>query len=294
MPTPIVVATDYSPSAREALAHAARIAGVRGEPLHVVTVVDSDQIAALASSVPMRREDVEKQVVQRAEAMLSRELDDAGVASVEHRHVSIGRPGREIEAVCERLGAGLLVMGYHGKSESGRGPGSVATRCVRHAPCDVLLTRRGRPGPFGRVVVGVDFSEHSPALAARGAELTDPEGGELVLLHALSNPFESLAFAGFGLDQANEYEGYADTLGQNLERMAEGLRPALRATVRAETVIDANYGRAIAEWCNTSGADLAVIGTLGKPGLRYWLLGSTAESVLRHTDAAVLAVRGQA
>ena len=50
----VIVATDFSPSARVAIGHAARIAGDRGVRVHAATVVDSDHIATLASSVPPR------------------------------------------------------------------------------------------------------------------------------------------------------------------------------------------------------------------------------------------------
>ena len=38
-------------------------------------------------------------------------------------------------------------------------------------------------------------------------------------------------------------------------------------------------------------ADLIVVGTRGASNLRYVLLGSTAEHMLEHTDASVLAVK---
>lgn len=293
MTTPVVVATDFSPSARVALGHAQRIAGERGVPLHAVAVIDSEQVAAIASSVPFSRDDVERQILARGTAMLNKELAEAGVRSVEHAHVRIGRPGREIVEACERLGAGLLVVGYHGRSaRKGKGPGSVATRCVRHAPCDVLLTREEHVGSFNRVVVGVDFSSASLAIVARAAEMAG--NGEVVLLHAHADPFESLGYMGLGLgvEQPIPLEDYQNAIGTDLERIAAGLRGAVKGGVRSEVILDSHYGRAISEWCNRNAADLTVVGTMGKPGMRYWLLGSTAEYVLKETESAVLAVRG--
>lgn len=291
MPAPVLVATDFSPSARVAIAHAARIAERRGAPLHALTVVDSEQVLALAAAVNEEASRVESRVVDRARALLGREVADAGVSADPAMHAVVGRPGRAIEAACESLSAGLLVLGYQGRSERGRGPGSVASRCVRHAPCDVLLTRRNHPGPYVRVVVGVDLGEHSGVLGARGVEMAERDG-RVFLLHAHTNPFESLAFAGFGMEQADRYQEHAAGLARRLEGLAEGVRAGAHATVTAELVVDPNHGRAIAAWSNAHGADLAVVGAVSKPGLRYWLLGSTAETVLRETDSAVLAVRG--
>lgn len=297
MTLPVVVATDFSPSARVAMGHAARIASARRVPLHVVVVIDDEAVSAMASSVPLTKEDVEKQVIVRGRMLLERELTDAGIpgaASEAHRHVSIGRPGRQIVEECERLGAGLLVVGYHGKTDRiDRGPGTVAQRCVRHAPCDVLLTRRDRPDAFRRVVVGVDFSTASMGVVARGAEMAGAADSELVLLHAYADPFESLGSMGLGLgvEQTVAFADSSGVLEADLEKIAGGLRETVGGTVRTQVLLDTHYGRAIADWCNANHADLTVVGTLGKPGLRYWLLGSTAEYVLKETRSAVLAVR---
>ncbi len=292
MTSPVVVATDFSPSARVAMGHAARIAAARSAPLHVVLAVDSDPVTLMVSAGSSNREEIESRLIQHGSGLLDREVSDAGVeVPASNRHVKIGRPGRVIVDECERLGAGLLVLGYHGGSAKyDRGPGSVAQRCVRHAPCDVLLTRRDRPEAFKRVVAGVDFSKATRATVARAAEMAGP-GGELVLLHAYSDPFESLGYMGMGLGVEPIPLGtYAAALQADLEKMGAGLGASV-GTVRTEVFLDSYPGRAIADWCNEHGADLTAVGTRGKPGVRYWLLGSTAELVLRETRSAVLAVR---
>jgi nucleotide-binding universal stress UspA family protein len=116
----------------------------------------------------------------------------------------------------------------------------------------------------------------------------------VVLLHAHSDPFESLGYMGLGLgvEQPIPLEDYQGAVATDLERIASGLRGAVKSGVRTEVILDSHYGRAIADWCNANGVDLTVVGTMGKPGMRYWLLGSTAEYVLKETESAVLAVRG--
>jgi len=287
----VIVATDFSPSARVAIGHAARIASDRGVGVHAATVVDSDHIATLASSVPLSREAVEKQVIERTKVLLRQELDDAGQQAITSLHVSIGRPADAIEDLCERLGAGLLVLGYHGKTERGRGPGTVAGRCVRHAPCDVLLTRRSHARSFKRVVVGVDFSEEGRGVIRAAAGMADPSGGEIVLLHAHANPFDALDYTGFGFDEPVRYDDFNQAIQADLDRVAQSMSADAGGRVSAEVLVDAHYGRAIAGWCTDHAADLVVVGTRRKPGLRYWLLGSTAEYILKETECAVLAVR---
>jgi nucleotide-binding universal stress UspA family protein len=52
-----------------------------------------------------------------------------------------------------------------------------------------------------------------------------------------------------------------------------------------------SHGCEISEYARTESADLVVIGTRGKSSLKYLLLGSTAEYVLRERPCSVLAVR---
>lgn len=296
MTAPVVAASDFSPSARKAVAHAARIARERGVELHVLAVVDSDLVAAIAPATGMTPEAVEARAIESHLALLHEELTAAGIPgwSAERLHVSVGRPGRRIVEECERLGAQLLVLGYHGKSErEGHGPGGVASRCVRHAPCDVLLTRRGQEGAFRRVVVGVDFGPTTRELIARGVAFANGEGAELALVHAYFNAFEPMAYTGFGIEQLSMPQPTGEPYRSDLNELAARVRENANCTVLVDVLPDTNHGRAISDWCAEYNAELVVVGTLGKPGLRYWLLGSTAEYVLRETDAAVLAVRGE-
>ncbi len=296
MTAAVVAASDFSPSSRVAVMHAARIARERGADLHVIAVVDSEHVAAIAPATGMTPEAVETRAVESHRALLNVELDGAGVGPLptERLHISAGRPGRRIVEECERLEAGLLVVGYQGKSErAGHGPGGVASRCVRHAPCDVLLTRLGGEGMFRRVVVGVDFGPATRELIARGAAMATGEGAELALVHACFNAFESMAYTGFGIEHLSMPQPTGEPYRSDLSELALGVRNDARCEVRTEVLPDTHYGRAISDWCAEYGADLVVVGTLGKPGLRYWLLGSTAEYVLRETGAAVLAVRGE-
>lgn len=289
----VIVATDFSPSAREAIGHAARIASHRGAALHALTVVDSDHINAMASSLKLSREEVGLQVTQRTLMMLGNELKDAGHENAAQLHVATGRPVDEIDNLCERLGAGLLVLGYQGKSERGRGPGTVASRCVRNAPCDVLLTRRGHPDAFGLVVAGVDFTDSTDLVIGAARSAVNPDGGRLVLLHAHANPFDALSYTGLGYDDPTTYDDFTESFRRDLEKAAERLQAdSPGETVSAQVLVNAHHGRAIAAWCTDQKADLVVVGTRRKPGLRYWLLGSTAEYILKETECAVMAVRG--
>jgi nucleotide-binding universal stress UspA family protein len=57
-------------------------------------------------------------------------------------HLRTGEPDREIVALAEELGAGLIVMGSRGLSGVRRAlMGSVSDGVVRHAHCPVMVVR---------------------------------------------------------------------------------------------------------------------------------------------------------
>ncbi len=77
--------------------------------------------------------------------------------------------------------------------------------------------------------------------------------------------------------------------------LAEGERVAKAAGMRVETKLFESYGDPLADLVAKEAvdwpADLIVIGTHGRRGLRRALLGSDAEQVARHATVPVLLLR---
>jgi len=291
----IVVATDLSASARAGIAQAFRIAKGIGATVHVVTVIEKDDVKGLAKATGATREDAERQVVSNASERLDAEIEAvAGTDSFEgaaHRGVLIGRATREIVGLCKEVGASLLVMGYNGWGEEHGGPGRVASSCARQAPCDVLLARRERTGPFERIAVAMDFSECSMLAAERAAEYAGRDQGEVVLLHAHSNPFESPMLSGSPMVAIAKYEQHAAGLQIELNNVVARIQGGVSGRARGVLLDNVQPARAISAWCNEHNADLTVLGAMGRSALRHALMGSTADRILGQTPSAVLVVR---
>jgi len=65
------------------------------------------------------------------------------------------------------------------------------------------------------------------------------------------------------------------------------------ASIAVESVIlEGNPADEIIDFAEKNDIDLIVMGTLGKTGIKRFLLGSIAENVVRHSKKAVLVVRG--
>ncbi|MHB8120456.1 MAG: universal stress protein [Methanothrix sp.] len=73
-----------------------------------------------------------------------------------------------------------------------------------------------------------------------------------------------------------------------LEEIGDMTRDAGVAYERA--VAEGDPGEELLKLCSDPGFDLIVLGTIGKSGLKRFLLGSVAEKVLRHSHVPVLVV----
>jgi nucleotide-binding universal stress UspA family protein len=134
--TSILVGYDGSPSARQALERAAELA-VDGEP---VTVVSAVPLIATSPQGPVPSLEPDRvareQALREAAALLAERR-------VESRLVEgFGDAADVILAEAEKVGTDLVVVGSRGVHGAERLLlGSVSSKVVSHAPCDVLVVR---------------------------------------------------------------------------------------------------------------------------------------------------------
>ena len=135
-PMTVLLATDGSKEAELASHMAAAMAKRTGSELHIVCVVDLGVAADPRLQEGLR---------QRARGLLddrARKISESGSVVVADTHVCIGRPDREIIALAEKIGAGLIVLGSRGLGGIRRAlMGSVSDAVVRHAHCPVMVVR---------------------------------------------------------------------------------------------------------------------------------------------------------
>lgn len=141
--------------------------------------------------------------------------------------------------------------------------------------------------PFKTLLVGTDFSEPAGRAAERAVDLARRYGASLHLVHVWEAPLiVGGAIAGTEFDWM--------TL---LEQSARAQLDAAAEALRAEEVDVTSTLRSGAAWdrivtlAGEVEADLVVVGTHGRTGLRRAVMGSVAERVVRHSPVAVLTVR---
>lgn len=284
-PQKIVVGVDFSPASQLAVDHALMLARRGGASLTLVHVAPVPAPAHLRpddSWAALLRERLSADRARLAE--LRERLAGQGVEI--SQIVVDGEPDPGLADAARELHADLVVVGTHGRTGLGRLLlGSVAEKTTRLASSSVLVARGEVPAAgYRRVVVGTDFSPLAWAALERGLELTAP-GGDVRVIYAWQAPYIEYDVAG---------------------RMFEALREAAVAEVAANRArilamprpegvtigLDLADGAAFSVLDRASEtADLVVVGSHGRRGVRRLLLGSVAEATVRHARCAVLVAR---
>lgn len=209
--------------------------------------------------------------------------------------VSEGSPAeRIVELANERID--LIAMSTHGRAGITRWlMGSVADRVLHTARAPVLLARatpdRKRFAAFTRVLVPLDGSALAESALPHAARVASCAGAQLELLRVahlnLAPPYSGNE--GMPLDNS-AMEAHARRLCEDyLIGVAAQLRiQGLEVSTTVSEGPDAEEILAVAE---AGGADLIVMSTHGRSGVRRWLLGSVADRVLAAARIPILLVR---
>jgi len=136
-----------------------------------------------------------------------------------------------------------------------------------------------------RILCPVDFSDTAAVGAREAAMLARAADAELMLVHALSEPWLA----------TNRDRGYAAPIAQQYEMIArhklESMADALTAIARVRPVlVHGAVDDAIAQTASKFSADLIVMGTRSKKGLARLLTDSTTERVMRRAKVPVVRV----
>ena len=141
---------------------------------------------------------------------------------------------------------------------------------------------------FKRILVPIDFSQHSMKAFQHALGLARHFGSELILVHIVEQiiypgdwMYPPLAMSDFATEKRDEIATKLNALTQD-------------SGVKTESIV--RLGRAwqeIAELAKERKADLVVVATHGYTGLRHVLLGSVAEKIVRHAPCLVLTVRAE-
>ena len=141
LPKHILVPTDLSAGAEQALDYACELARALGAKVHLLNVIGIPSLGVPELGVALASTVIDQLVVDNQTALdqLARQKCTAQLGQV---LVRTGDARDVINQTAKELGAELIVMGTHGRRGISRALlGSVAETVVRSAPCAVLTVR---------------------------------------------------------------------------------------------------------------------------------------------------------
>jgi nucleotide-binding universal stress UspA family protein len=141
-----------------------------------------------------------------------------------------------------------------------------------------------------RIGCGVDFSDPARAALEEAVEQARRTGAELVLVHVHVPPPASPADV--IVSPAELTRMAADEMQRTLEGWRADAEARLGRAVSVRSLVGDPAGELV-RWAREHGADLLVLGTHGRTGIRRFILGSVAERVLREAPCPVLVARAR-
>lgn len=179
----------------------------------------------------------------------------------------------------------LVIVGARRRERDG---GSIPEKMARRAACSVLSIPEGAPPRIKRVMVPLDFSEHSRDALSKAIAIAAAAGlSELVCLHVYSVPvgyykigktYEEFS----AIMRTHAMENYRQFIeGMDLKGLT--LIPLFEASEKP--------GRRIPEIAERERADLMLMGARGRSNSAAVMLGSVTERVLHHSTIPIIAVK---
>jgi len=279
---PVLVATDLTRGAEEALRQGAQLATELGAGLKVCHVIpEAHGVGMLFPQWRGLGSDVVRSMTAKARSAVSLELasvipgrDDAAEIVLDSGTAYVG-----ILAQAVGTGAGVIVVG----------PGSVASQLVRHAPVPVMIAR---PSPPGGVMGATDFSEPSLRTLRTAAAEARRRGVPFHLVYVLDVDLfmsgKAPANAGPSLDGPS---GLAlDGLDEFQAGMERRLDDLLRTFgVDGQTaVLSGHADLEIVRYAERTGVALVVVGRHGRTGFGGLTFGRTASAVIDSAPCSVV------
>lgn len=289
----ILVPTDGSEHAIRATEHGYYLARAFDATVHVISAADIQTAGGMFNAGGVDQAFIEsieaenKQAIEATEAVF--EGDDAVQTAVLR-----GKPANAIVEYASEHDIDMVTMGTHGRTGVSRYlAGSVTESVVRRSPCPVLTAtatdRSQLAGDYEEVMIPTDGSDaasvaidHGLAIAeaadARVHAVTIIDVGAMAPTPDYSPPMELL--------ERFEAEG---------ERATEAIATRAKdAGLDAMTSVSEGLPASdLLAYADENDIDLITMGTTGRTGLNRYLLGSTAERLIRHAKMPVLAVNAR-
>lgn len=276
----ILVAYDGSASGDNALLQSFRLASDEKSWITVATVIpqytgELDLTVGNVHRALVRQGDdllaKAKEIAKREGALIKTVLEEGDVYA-------------RIVDLAEEQNCPVIVVGRRGKSSLERAlVGSVTARVIGHSQRDVLVLPSGTKIGWRNILLATDGSKYSLLATEKAIDFAKSYGGSLSAVSVVDVPAELY--------------GEAPDLVEDLVKKAQEYVAAVRAKAQEEGVAvetfvgEGESSRTVLKVAAENKADMIVMGSHGRTGLRRLLMGSVTEKVIGNAPCPVLVVK---
>lgn len=291
----LLVATDFSKAAENAVARACELARSHDAQLVIAHSITIAPVAAGGPPLATLPADFEARVRQASLDALEAATDKAREAGVDAvSEMTVGPPAHSLVGLAEGRGVDLIVIGTRGQTGFAHLMlGSTAEHLIQHARCPVISVHPSDAAPLdtvSRVLLPTDFSQDADDAGDALADLLSHRASEvaITLLHVYQLPAGVSQLLGY-VPVATDLDASARSA---IDRAMAPQVEALRARgFEVDTVAAGGYApEVVTAMASTHDIDLIAMGTRGLSGLQGALRGSTARRVVQHAPCPVLTI----
>ena len=302
----ILLVCDRDSEHDELLSRAIALAKSNEARITLIDPVDSEpgELSAIFAALPgARGQEVEQELLNFHRARLAAIAASITAQGVEVRSL-VPQGVAFIEIIREVLRGGhdLLMKGADGgRAGLPRLFGSTDLHLLRKCPCPVWVMKKGPQPSYARILAAVDPDPVDPQRSALdrlildlATSLSEMDESELHVVHAWRLVGEeSFRYSAFLRSSEAEIERLLEEEEgrhrSRLDAVLEGYR--LAGDGEHVHLVKGEAGTLIPELAQDTGADLIVMGTVGRTGISGFFIGNTAEAILDQVDCSVLAVK---
>ena len=294
----ILVPVDFSKASKQAAKYAVNLTQLWDAKVRLVHAIDIHPLVVYGQYASSKRLEPQKEAREAAEKAMDAFMRSLGIESptTGHNIVTTESIDDFIETEVTAFDADLVVMSTHGHTRfRDYFLGSVAKKIIHHSPCPVMtltheaLERYPKPS-FENVLHPTDFSEAAASAAKYAREFIETLKAKIEIMHVVDNA--NLAILGNhpNWEQNSATKVIHKTLKERLDTYIENLNadPKVGSDIH---FFEGNVGDGICDAAKRHTADLVIMATHGKTGLKQMVLGSVAERVVSTAPCPVLTIR---
>ncbi|HLL84645.1 MAG TPA: universal stress protein [Longimicrobium sp.] len=282
----VLVPTDFSQGAGQALQRALLLPLALGARLHVVHVLP----AGLPAKV---RSKVETDARASLNGVVSRVREGARFAGQINVTAEVlrGEPFVEVIRCARGINAELIVLGRHGRRPiRDMFMGTTAERVIRKGDVPVLAVHLAPDRPYQRPLVATDLEDPSKRALDLALRVIAAKVRRVDVVHSFNVPFEEIIGPAFSAREKNDYRRTCRE--EAVAGLDKFIAPYQGSGIRWKAALRPGDARAVvlAEALRRK-SDLIAVGTHGRSGVAHALVGSVAEWIVATAPCDVLVAR---